>query len=156
MRDPNEALKYMLNTVAGLGHKASDFDKQGSNLHEQLRKASEFGNMADSAINVGKASTGAMFEGPTEGYFVQLHGKEFVGNQEQLNAIKKLIDFVEEKQAISNNSLGLSAMGTESGEDNSYILEKFTSMLESKTDELLEKIKFGNRVDSDLLNYSQG
>ena len=29
-------------------------------------------------------------------------------------------------------------------------------MLESKTDELLDKIKFGNRVDTDLLNYSQG
>ena len=29
-------------------------------------------------------------------------------------------------------------------------------MLESKADELLDKIKFGNRVDTDLLNYSQG
>jgi hypothetical protein len=115
-----------------------------------------FQTVPNDPVHFEAANTGAMFAGPTEGYFVQLHGKEFVGNQEQLNAIKKLIDFVEEKQAISNNSLGLSAMGTESGEDNSYILEKFTSMLESKTDELLEKIKFGNRVDSDLLNYSQG
>jgi hypothetical protein len=29
-------------------------------------------------------------------------------------------------------------------------------MMETKADELLEKIKFGNRVDEDLLNYSQG
>jgi len=97
-----------------------------------------------------KASTGAMFDGPSDGYFVQLHGKEFVGNEEQLGAIKKLIDIVDESGALETPE------AVEVDTDDSLIIEKFTTMLESKTDELLDKIKFGNRVDEDLLNYSQG
>lgn len=103
-----------------------------------------------------KAKTGAMFEGPTEGYFVQLHGKEFVGNEEQLDAIKKLIDVVEENGLLSDAPEVEAVDEPKENEDTSVVIEKFTTMLESKTDELLEKIKFGNRVDEDLLNYSQG
>ena len=102
-----------------------------------------------------KAKTGAMFEGPAEGYFVQLHGKEFVGNEEQLDAIKKLIDVVEE-QGLLSESVEPESVEQNLDENNAVIIEKFTAMLESKTDELLDKIKFGNRVDEDLLNYSQG
>lgn len=100
-----------------------------------------------------KASTGAMFDGPKDGYFVQLHGKEFVGNEEQLGAIKKLIDMVEDTGALADTS-GSEVVDIDDG--SSVIIEKFTTMLESKTDELLDKIKFGNKVDEDLLNYSQG
>jgi hypothetical protein len=113
------------------------------------------GLLENSTVTVEKASTGAMFEGPTEGYFVQLHGKEFVGNQEQLSAIKKLIDIVDQSGMLSETTKSVEvASGTDI--DDSVLLEKFTTMLEYKIDELLEKIKFGNRVDSDLLNYSQG
>lgn len=105
---------------------------------------------------VEQAQTGAMFSGPTEGYFVQLHGKEFVGNEKQLEAIKKLMAVVIEQgkkvaapPAINTN--------TAIEDDNSMeILDKLSSVFESKTEELIEKIKFGNKVDSDLLNYSQG
>ena len=103
-----------------------------------------------------KAKTGAMFTGPSEGYFVQLHGKEFVGNEEQLDAIKKLLDVVEENELISDNTETESVDQSSDDEDTTIIIEKFTEMLENKTDELLDKIKFGNRVDTDLLNYSQG
>jgi hypothetical protein len=94
-----------------------------------------------------------MFTGPSEGYFVQLHGKEFVGNEEQLDAIKKLLDKVEEIGLLSDSE---SAVSTDLNDNSTLIIEKFTTMLENKTDELLDKIKFGNRVDEDLLNYSQG
>ena len=103
-----------------------------------------------------KAKTGAMFEGPAEGYFVQLHGKEFVGNEDQLDAIKKLLDKVEENDLLSDTPETEYVEEASDEGDNSVFIEKFTNMLESKTDELLEKIKFGNRVDTDLLNYSQG
>ena len=99
------------------------------------------------------AKTGGMFSGPTEGYFVQLHGKEFVGNEDQLDAIKKLLDKVEEIGLLSESS---DVESVDSDDASSLIIEKFTVMLESKADELLDKIKFGNRVDTDLLNYSQG
>jgi predicted chitinase len=75
MTDPNEALKYALNTVAGLGHKKSDFDKTGSHLQEQFRKASEFGSLANDAVT---AETGGVFSGPKSGYPATLHGDEAV------------------------------------------------------------------------------
>ena len=59
MTDPNAALKYVLNTVAGLGHKVSEFDKEGSHLNEQFRKASEFGAMASQAV---PAAHGGIFQ----------------------------------------------------------------------------------------------
>jgi predicted chitinase len=59
MTDPNAALKYVLNTVAGLGHKESEFDKKGSHLEEQFRKASEFGSIADKAV---PAARGGIFQ----------------------------------------------------------------------------------------------
>jgi hypothetical protein len=121
-----------------------------------MNKQGLFQTVPNDPVHFEMANTGAMFEGPAEGYFVQLHGKEFVGNQEQLSAIKKLIEIAEVKETTSNKSIEFSSTMADDSEDNSYIIEKFTSMLESKTDELLEKIKFGNRVDTDLLNYSQG
>jgi hypothetical protein len=54
---------------------------------------------------------------------------------------------------LSDNAGEVNA-GADDG--SALIIEKFTVMLESKADELLDMIKFGNRVDTDLLNYSQG
>jgi hypothetical protein len=63
------------------------------------------------------------------------------------------VDKVEESGLLSDSAGAVSA---DSDDTSSLIIEKFTNMLESKADELLDKIKFGNRVDTDLLNYSQG
>jgi hypothetical protein len=73
--DPNAALKYVLNTVAGLGHSAAEFDKQGSHLQEQFRKASEFGSLANESVT---AANGGVFNGPMSGYPATLHGNEAV------------------------------------------------------------------------------
>ena len=75
MTDPNEALKYALHTVAGLGHKKSDFDKEGSNLQEQFKKASTYGSLANEAVT---AQEGGVFSGPKSGYPATLHGDEAV------------------------------------------------------------------------------
>ena len=120
---------------------------------KSVKDAMHFSAAASEGGKLLKAKTGGMFSGPTEGYFVQLHGKEFVGNEDQLDAIKKLLDKVEETGMLSDNAGEVNA-GADDG--SALIIEKFTVMLESKTDELLDKIKFGNRVDTDLLNYSQG
>ena len=120
---------------------------------KSVKDAMHFSAAASEGGKLLKAKTGGMFSGPSDGYFVQLHGKEFVGNEDQLDAIKKLLDKVEESGLLSDSA---GAVSTDSDDASSLIIEKFTSMLESKTDELLDKIKFGNRVDTDLLNYSQG
>ena len=116
-----------------------------------------FQTVKNDPVHFEAARTGAMFEGPKEGYFVQLHGKEFVGNEYHLSAIKKLIEIAKEKGSIKGVESAVPTVETEFDNDEStVIIEKFTNMMQSKADELLEKIKFGNRVDSDLLNYSQG
>ena len=122
-----------------------------------MNKQGLFQTVPKDPVHFTAARTGAMFEGPSEGYFVQLHGKEFVGNEQQLAAIKKLIDVVKEKGLITGVESNTSNVESEFDSDESaIIIEKFTNMMQSKTDELLDKIKFGNRVDTDLLNYSQG
>jgi hypothetical protein len=120
---------------------------------KSVKDAMHFSAAASEGGKLLKAKTGGMFSGPSDGYFVQLHGKEFVGNEDQLDAIKKLLDKVEESGLLSDSAGAVSA---DSDDTSSLIIEKFTNMLESKADELLDKIKFGNRVDTDLLNYSQG
>jgi hypothetical protein len=118
-----------------------------------MNKQGLFQTVPKDPVHFEAAKTGAMFSGPSDGYFVQLHGKEFVGNEDQLDAIKKLLDKVEESGLLSDSA---GAGSTDYDDASSLIIEKFTVMLESKADELLDKIKFGNRVDTDLLNYSQG
>jgi hypothetical protein len=174
-RDPEDQQRLWDETVKagrpGIGPTGKTVGKPGTSKHER-GLAVDIQNYEDPAavaamnkqglfqtvmprdpVHFTAAKTGGMFSGPTEGYFVQLHGKEFVGNEDQLDAIKKLLDKVEEIGLLSDSSDVESA---DSDDASSLIIEKFTVMLESKADELLDKIKFGNRVDTDLLNYSQG
>jgi hypothetical protein len=118
-----------------------------------MNKQGLFQTVPRDPVHFTAAKTGGMFSGPSDGYFVQLHGREFVGNEDQLDAIKKLLDKVEESGLLSDSA---GEVSTDSHDASALIIEKFTTMLESKADELLDKIKFGNRVDTDLLNYSQG
>ena len=174
-RDPEDQQRLWDETVKagrpGIGPTGKTVGKPGTSKHERglavdiqnyedpvavaaMNKQGLFQTvMPRDPVHFTAAKTGGMFSGPTEGYFVQLHGKEFVGNEDQLDAIKKLLDKVEEIGLLSDSSDVESA---DSDDASSLIIEKFTVMLESKADELLDKIKFGNRVDTDLLNYSQG
>ena len=120
-----------------------------------MNKQGLFQTVKNDPVHFELASTGAMFEGPKEGYFVQLHGKEFVGNEKQLESIKKLMDMALQ-QAMPTTTTLASPITESEDDDSGVIVERFANMLETKADELLEKIKFGNRVDTDLLNYSQG
>ena len=154
----------------GIGPTGKPIGRPGTSKHERglavdiqnyedpkavaaMNKQGLFQTVPKDPVHFEAAKTGAMFSGPSDGYFVQLHGKEFVGNEDQLDAIKKLLDKVEESGLLSDSA---GAGSTDYDDASSLIIEKFTVMLESKADELLDKIKFGNRVDTDLLNYSQG
>jgi hypothetical protein len=174
-RDPEDQQRLWDETVKagrpGIGPTGKTVGKPGTSKHERglavdiqnyedpaavaaMNKQGLFQTvMPKDPVHFTAAKTGGMFSGPTEGYFVQLHGKEFVGNEDQLDAIKKLLDKVEEIGLLSESS---DVESVDSDDASSLIIEKFTVMLESKADELLDKIKFGNRVDTDLLNYSQG
>jgi hypothetical protein len=173
-RDPEDQQRIWDESVKagrpGIGPTGMVIGKPGTSKHERglavdiqnykdpaavaaMNKQGLFQTVPKDPVHFTAAKTGGMFSGPTEGYFVQLHGKEFVGNEDQLDAIKKLLDKVEESGLLSDSTGEVSA---DSDDASSLIIEKFTIMLESKADELLDKIKFGNRVDTDLLNYSQG
>lgn len=173
-RDPEDQQRVWDESVKagrpGIGPSGMPIAKPGRSKHERglavdiqnykdpnavaaMNKQGLFQTVPKDPVHFEAAKTGAMFSGPSDGYFVQLHGKEFVGNEDQLDAIKKLLDKVEETGLLSVNAEEISE---DIDDGSSSIIEKFTVMLESKTDELLDKIKFGNRVDTDLLNYSQG
>lgn len=173
-RDPEDQQRVWDESVKagrpGIGPTGMVIAKPGRSKHERglavdiqnysdsaavasMNKQRLFQTVKNDPVHFELASTGAMFEGPKEGYFVQLHGKEFVGNEKQLDAIKKLMDVVLQQSPATTLA---SPVTDNEEEDSGMIVERFTNMLETKADELLEKIKFGNRVDTDLLNYSQG
>lgn len=175
-RDPEDQQRVWDESVRagrpGISPTGMPIAKPGSSKHERglaidiqnyndknavaaMNKQGLFQTVPNDPVHFEMANTGAMFTGPTEGYFVQLHGKEFVGNEKQLESIKKLTSVVLEQQSKSVPTEFNQEVQYEDN-DSEFIIEKFTNMLESKADELLEKIKFGNKVDTDLLNYSQG
>lgn len=157
----------------GIGPTGMPIGRPGRSKHEQglavdiqnyndpnavaaMNKQGLFQTVKNDPVHFEAAQTGAMFEGPKDGYFVQLHGKEFVGNEQQLMAIKELILKAKQQGLVNGETSPVLETAEFDSEESAMIIEKFTSMMETKADELLEKIKFGNRVDEDLLNYSQG
>ena len=75
MTDQDAALKYVLNTVAGLGHKASEFNDPKSHLGIQLAKTQKYASLAENTVS---AAEGGLFSGPNSGYPATLHGNEAV------------------------------------------------------------------------------
>lgn len=100
-----------------------------------------------------KANFGGLFSGPDSGYFVEMHGKEFIGNEKHIEQIKKLISIAEQNN-ILNNTKNINE-NSEMDNTTSEMLIKLSEILETKVDELTEKIRTGNSTDEDLLNYSR-
>lgn len=91
----DEALKYVLRTVAGLGHKEAEFDKQGSHLAEQYRKSSQFMDFANKTVNNGKvpsARDGGVFKGPKSGYPAKLHGEELIAPLDKSSDLMRALE----------------------------------------------------------------
>jgi predicted chitinase len=150
MTDSNAALKYVLNTVAGLGHKASDFDKEGSHLQEQFRKASQFDDLGSKAIS---AEKGGIVDGPNSGYPATLHGNEIISPLSPNSILEQLgkTPAASMESASASSSSSTSDTIKEIYSMNTDVME----MLAEKLDTMISKLSDSNDTQSKLLMYSK-
>ena len=148
MKDSDSALKYVLNTVAGLGHKSSEFDKEGSHLQEQFRKASQFDDLGSKAIS---AKNGGITDGPMTGYPATLHGNEIITPLTPNSILEQLAKTVAEPS-------GAASAGTD---DASAILKEmrdmqsnFYAMMESKFSDMVDNLEESVDVQQNILQQS--
>jgi len=104
-----------------------------------------------------KAYDGGIFDGPKAGYPVELHGREAIvpmpNPGDKLAIDKAQQDGSAKKGALS--SVVADNNVTTSGGDSSVILMDLYSMMESKFDELIDKVSTTNSYTNKLLKYSQ-
>ena len=99
------------------------------------------------------ARNGGIFDGPNSGYPVQLHGREAIvplPNPSDKIAIDK------SQNSASNSSFGVLPDTTtkSSSSTNSPILMELYSMMESKFDDLIDKMNTNNTYTNKILKYS--
>jgi len=104
-----------------------------------------------------KAYDGGIFDGPKAGYPVELHGREAIvplpNPGDKIAMDKSQQDGSARKGALSS----VVADTTTSSRDNSsVILMDLYSMMESKFDDLIDKVSTTNNYTNKLLKYSQG
>jgi hypothetical protein len=92
----DEALKYILRSVAGLGHKEEEFDKKGAHLYHQYEKSVGNLGFAENVVKgenkVPSARDGGMFKGPRSGYPATLHGEELVAPLDSSSDLMKTLE----------------------------------------------------------------
>ena len=108
-------------------------------------------------LNPLKAYDGGVFDGPKAGYPVELHGREAIvpmpNPGDKISMDKAQQDGSAKKGALSS----VVADTTTSSKDNSSaILMDLYSMMESKFDDLIDKVSTTNNYTNKLLKYSQG
>jgi hypothetical protein len=104
-----------------------------------------------------KAYDGGIFDGPKAGYPVELHGREAIvpmPNPGDKLAIDKAQQDGSAKKGALSSVVADNTVTTSNG-DSSVILMDLYSMMESKFDELIDKVSTTNSYTNKLLKYSQ-
>jgi uncharacterized protein YcbK (DUF882 family) len=98
------------------------------------------------------ARNGGLFSGPESGYPVMLHGREAVIPQQQLQAIKSVLDSVT-KESLSNALPNVSAASSQN--ESIGILKDLYQVMSEKLDTIADKLSSGNDTREELLQYSR-
>lgn len=101
-----------------------------------------------------KAYDGGIFDGPKGGYPVELHGREAIIPMP--NPGDKLsIDRAQQSSSASKGSLSSVMSDSTSSSNGSSILVDLYSMMETKFDDLIDKMDTNNKYTDKILKYSQ-
>ena len=144
MKDQDSALKYTLNTVAGLGHKPKEFDDPKSHLGMQLKKAQEYASLGDKAIS---AARGGVVNGPSSGYPATLHGNEIITPLSPNSILEQLGKTPATTEIAGSSSSSTSNTIKEIYSMNTEIME----MLAGKLDDMIDKLDRGNNYSDKLV-----
>ena len=144
MKDQDSALKYTLNTIAGLGHKASEFDDSKSHLGIQLKKAQEYASLGDKAIS---AARGGVVDGPSSGFPATLHGNEIITPLSPNSILEQLGKTTASTEIAGSSSSSTSNTIKEIYSMNTEIME----MLAGKLDDMIDRLDRGNTYSDKLV-----
>jgi hypothetical protein len=107
-----------------------------------------------------KAYDGGIFDGPKAGYPVELHGREAIvplpNPGDKIAMDKAQQDGSARKGALSSVVADNTTASASSRDNSSAILMDLYSMMESKFDDLIDKVSTTNNYTNKLLKYSQG
>ena len=100
-----------------------------------------------------KARNGGIFNGPTSGYDVQLHGREAIVPLPDPNSIISVNEGVKKESVTS----AMSNLGSNTGnpaDSPSAILQELLVLMEDKFDSMIDKLSTGNDISDKLLRNS--
>jgi len=100
-----------------------------------------------------KAALGGLFDGPKDGYFIQLHGKELVlpiQNDNSTSTKTALADLMNQTSSTANT-----VPTTTSSSPDSSALVAIMDALTSKLDDVIEALENGNDTRQEILQYSR-
>jgi hypothetical protein len=102
-----------------------------------------------------KAYDGGVFEGPTAGYNVELHGREAIVPLPDPNSMISVSDEGATKEPLAS-AMSKSSSGSLPGVDQlAGITQAMMQMMEYKFDEMISKLSDGNDIQTELLQYSK-
>ena len=100
-----------------------------------------------------KARNGGIFNGPTSGYDVQLHGREAIVPLPNPNSIISVNEGVK-KESVTTAMQDLGSTTSTSTESPSAILQELLSLMENKFDAMISQLSTGNDISDKLLRNS--
>ena len=104
-----------------------------------------------------KAYDGGVFEGPTAGYNVELHGREAIVPLPDPNSMISVSDEGATKEPL-DTAMNKTSSGSSPGvavDQLAGITQAMMQMMEYKFDEMISKLSDGNDIQTELLQYSK-
>jgi hypothetical protein len=100
-----------------------------------------------------KARNGGIFNGPTSGYDVQLHGREAIVPLPDPNSIISVNEGVK-KESVTTAMSNLGSTTSNPADSSAAILQELLVLMEDKFDSMIDKLSTGNDISDKLLRNS--
>jgi len=100
-----------------------------------------------------KARNGGIFNGPTSGYDVQLHGREAIVPLPDPNSIISVNEGVK-KESVTTAMSSLGSNTSNPADSSSAILQELLVLMEDKFDTMIDRLSTGNDISDKLLRNS--
>lgn len=114
-----------------------------------------FNTIPNDPPHIEMARLGGVFTGPESGYPVMLHGKEAVLPENQLNAVKTLLDNVTKENLSSELPAVPTSINTTPTETDNKILMELYNIMDDKFSTMISLLSNSNDVQNELLKHSR-
>ena len=114
-----------------------------------------FNTIPDDPPHIEMAKMGGVFDGPESGYPVMLHGKEAVVPENQLKAVKTLLENVTKENLSSELPTTITTPVANSTEPDNRLLVDLYNIMDDKFSTMISILSSSNDVQAELLKHSR-